>query len=174
MSNNIILNIQRLSKIYKNSNLADEEIQKEYYKYLRNYNQNSLDKAIDEMIETFIPTSSRSCPTIAEIKIMYDKHHKKIIFNDYSNLKDCKYCDNKGFMQYYKDNYEYIAYCDKCARGEQYKYDGRNNKERPSLYFTVSISEVVPIEFLENNKENSINPMAINKQVSILSNKFSL
>ena len=54
----------------------------------------------------------------------------------------CKQCEDKGFVLFKQINenisYEHIAYCDKCEKGNDYKYCGKDYYISPFSAYAVS------------------------------------
>lgn len=107
--------------------LNEVHVQKEYLLAIQ-----SLDYDImNEVITRLIRADSDKVPSISCLLQEYHKGNQKRM---QPIETDCKYCNGKGFMLITKiiDDfpYEYIAYCDRCEAGEQYKYDGRKCRDK--------------------------------------------
>ena len=56
----------------------------------------------------------------------------------------CQQCEDNGFIlfkQKHEDRLiDYVAYCDKCKKGEDYRYCGRSINDHKSEYYTKPFS----------------------------------
>lgn len=128
---------------------GDKESMEIYTKQLIMLDHLETEEAVYELVKV-----NKFCPTLAEIIERYNqiKLNKKAD----KQLEDrgiCPVCNNSGFIVFEKTiGGEYclgdepipatfIAYCEKCPRGNDFKYDGRNIEKNKSNYYTRSISE---------------------------------
>jgi len=131
----------------------DKESLNIYLEQLTQLNFNLCQSALNELIKT-----NKFCPTFADIHLkmseIIETERCRKQFESGEISGDCKICDNRGFVLVIKDSEDYMlgdeklpfavgAYCDSCARGRQYVYDGRKN-ENPkyrTLHHTKPISD---------------------------------
>lgn len=164
--------VKLLSNLYPNSALAENDGTKTLYKeYFAQLNERYLDKAIEG-----IKIKNKFCPSISEIDEVYSRYFSQ---RATETFEDCPYCNNQGYILYKQEIdgmiYEFLAYCDKCKRGEQFAYDGRNCKDRPSDYVVPSATSIIPEQFLKENKvEETLSKVVFRSKVNELTNKFAI
>lgn len=142
--------LKTMSSLFYNVpfNKDDPDSLKIYMNQLIELDYQACSKALDDLVKT-----NKFCPSIAEIRERYlsiKKNAHNIAEMNYKNT--CKVCNNKGFIvlrkftnEYIFDDVKlpltYIAYCDMCEKGNQYKYDGSNNEKYASKYHLLPISQ---------------------------------
>lgn len=138
----------KLRGVFPNTNLFNTTAyQESWTKFLQTLSYKRAYKALDNAI-----LQCKYCPNIAEFKEIYDETPDEMAIQEKT---DCKICDGNGFKIFTKlldkRPYEYVAYCDKCSAGMNYKYDG-TQMERKSNYYTVPISFYVDTVELEQQE----------------------
>lgn len=167
--NKIKMRFEALYFVPWNDNFKQPVI--EWGKYLSQLDYSIANETIDRgIMQGYIDgkgNTNTKMPTIPEFNNLYLQIKKNI---DESELEKetgyCLVCDNKGYIPHTKiEEYEtisgkkvkisrdYILYCTECQRGEQYKHDGRNNKDRKTKYFTEPVTKYYSIDQLK--AENS-------------------
>ncbi len=135
----------KLRGVFPNTNLFNTNAYQEAWtKFLQSLSYKRAYKALDNAI-----LQCKYCPNIAEFNEIYDATPDEMATQERT---DCKICDGNGFKIFTKlvekRPHEYIAYCDKCSAGMNYKYDG-SQMERKSKYYTVPISFYADIVEME-------------------------
>lgn len=133
--------------------LEDRESIDIYLNQLLQFDYELCEKALNELIKT-----NKYCPTIAEIsektkQLTIAEMKAREIDEAIKNNKECPICEGKGFVvvtQELKSNSwqgkklktQHVAYCDKCAQGEKYKFDGRTiaSKDHRTEYYSLPYS----------------------------------
>lgn len=130
----------------------DKESLNIYIEQLIQFDFKLCQEALNELIKT-----NRFCPVFADIssKIteLRESNRCKKEFESGEIRGHCKHCDNNGFVLITKYSEDYMlgdvklpvtygAYCDKCARGRDYVYDGRkySDPKYRTNYHTKPIS----------------------------------
>lgn len=139
--------IKRLRYIFPNGDRFFDENKNrlmEYSKDICEMNYEPCLKAIDNLKRrlSFVPSLAELWQ---EYELIKPKDNAVI-----ENKEHCHVCDNKGFMLHIKRvangdkdiEYQHLLYCDRCEKGQEYAYTGKN-------YYVEPISKCYDTQTLE-------------------------
>lgn len=146
----------------------------EWGKYLSQLDYSIANETIDRGILQGYPDGkgniNTKMPSIPEYNALYLKIKRDLTESEPAReLSYCPVCEGKGFIPHTKaEEYEtvsgkivvicreYILYCTECTKGDNYKYDERNNSERKTKYIIEPVTKYYSIDQLkaENSFKN--------------------
>jgi hypothetical protein len=145
--------VDRLRAIFPNGErfFADKQRLVEYSQEFAQMEYAFCEKAINSLKRKLA-----FMPSIAELWQEYEAVNPRVTQN-IENSEPCHVCSNNGFVVIIKKmangdktlEYPTILHCDKCQKGQEYRYDGREVTKNKSKYFVEPISQYYDTHMLE-------------------------